>query len=151
MAKSKSSQQVDLSTNTRTGINITSDLGFSNMSVKEPDAGISSQNDEDQKVDKLVDPKDNNVKVSANMSHDAMGESSATTKRSEGPVKSVSKSKSKLKRPDNPDREDNICKISANISEEAKKNLEKYAKIYGYKKLSPFLNDLLERLDLYMD
>ena len=59
--------------------------------------------------------------------------------------------KSKLLRPLDPEKVENTCKISAIISEDAKHNLEKYAKLYGYKKLSPFLNDLLERLDLYLD
>ncbi len=58
---------------------------------------------------------------------------------------------SKLKKPKNIKKDETIHKISALISTDAKNNLEKYAKMYGYKKLSPFINDLFEHLDAYMD
>ena len=146
MAKNKSSQQVDLAS--KTGINVTSNLDFvKKPAVPEEVAPII----EETTVDKLVDSKDNNPKPSAKTSQNAKPAPKIDTPVIEAPEKPVSKGKTKLKRPDDPEREDNICKISANISEEAKRNLEKYAKLYGYKKLSPFLNDLLERLDLYMD
>lgn len=41
--------------------------------------------------------------------------------------------------------------LSIYITNKAKKNLEKYSKEYGYRKMSPFVCDLLENLDAYLD
>lgn len=57
----------------------------------------------------------------------------------------------KLKKPARMLIDESTVKISAIISPLAKENLEKYAKLYGYKKLSPFINELFENLDAYMD
>ena len=151
MAKSKSSQQVDLSANSKTGINITSDLGFASRPVNHSNLGQEDPKAEDLRVDRSVDSNTNKPDNTDIMSHSQIPDIGEAKKSTDTTSKPASKGKSKLKRPDEPGKEDNICKISANISEEAKRNLEKYAKLYGYKKLSPFLNDLLERLDLYMD
>ena len=61
------------------------------------------------------------------------------------------KGSAKLEKISSPKKEETTLKISALISPLAKANLEKYSKEYGYKKLSPFLNDLLEHLDAYLD
>ena len=44
-----------------------------------------------------------------------------------------------------------LYKISCILTEKAKENLDKYAAMYGYRKISPFVNDLLEHLDAYLD
>ena len=40
--------------------------------------------------------------------------------------------------------------ISVYISEKARRNLNKYKEIYGYRKTSPFISELLENLDAYL-
>ena len=147
MAKSKTSQQEDLTS--KTGINVMSELGF-----KKP-IGMQEKSASDKKNTKETASK--SVDNLAEAESTAKNESAKLSQKEEPPAakpvitKPSDSKKSKLKRPDDPDKEVETCKISAIISAEAKANLERYSKLYGYKKMSPFLNDLLERLDLYMD
>ena len=126
MAKNRTSQQENLSS--KTGIDVTSELGFIKPEKKAPIQDKPAKKAVVETVGKKAETKTAVVETSAKKSQ-----------------------KSKLMRPLDPEKVENTCKISAIISEDAKHNLEKYAKLYGYKKLSPFLNDLLERLDLYLD
>ena len=41
-------------------------------------------------------------------------------------------------------------RVSCIISDRAKRNLDKYAELYGYEKKGPFINALLEHLDAYL-
>lgn len=145
MAKNRTSQQEDLTS--KTGINVMSDLGFSKPTQTKPVI-----NEEIKNVDKLAAANDVPQKNSAKLSQESTIKEQSVQKAAE-PAKTMTKSekRTKLQRPDDPNRQEETCKISAIISAEAKANLEKYAKLYGYKKLSPFLNDILERLDLYLD
>ena len=154
MAKSKTSQQENLTS--KTGINVMTDLGFNKVTTKV--TPITATNTaEEEKVDNLAQVAMETQPESAKLSQESTSaETDNTDKKpslatnNEKPTVKPGK-RSKLKRPDNPNSDEEMCKISANISVEAKANLEKYAKIYGYKKMSPFLNDILERLDLYLD
>lgn len=132
MAKAKTSQQDNLSLS-RTGIDMTEGLGFGKK--------INVDNlVEDKKVDNLVES-----------SSKSETEHVVDTYNNHESVLSNIKPSTKLKRPESLNNDDTTYKISALISPKAKDNLEKYAKLYGYKKLSPFINDLFERLDAYMD
>ena len=148
MAKNRTSQQEDLTS--KTGINVMSDLGFSKPAPVKPAEQATIKN-----VDKLADDKPASEQKSAKLSQDSTNTQTADKPEKPAPVATakapLTGKKTKLQRPADPNRQEETCKISAIISVEAKANLEKYAKLYGYKKLSPFLNDILERLDLYMD
>ena len=154
MAKSKTSQQENLTS--KTGINVMTDLGFNKVTPKV--TPITATNTaEEEKVDNLAQVAMETQPESAKLSQESTSVETENTDKK--PSLAANKEKptvkpgkrSKLKRPDTPNSDEEMCKISANISVEAKANLEKYAKIYGYKKMSPFLNDILERLDLYLD
>ena len=158
MAKAKSSQQEDLATS-KTGIDMTFGLGFSpkkeQPKTEAPKTEESSVSEvKNETVDKKVE--ETKVEPSVNQTVTTKSESSTAAKTKESskskPVAKKQKSAStKLQRPENPDKDETIYKISALISGQAKENLEKYAKLYGYKKISPFINDLFEHLDAYMD
>ena len=154
MAKSKTSQQENLTS--KTGINVMTDLGFNKVTPKVTPM-TDTNTAEEIKVDNLAQVTIEAQPESAKLSQESTSTETANTDKkpslaanNEKPMEKPGK-RSKLKRPDNPNSDEEMCKISANISVEAKANLEKYAKIYGYKKMSPFLNDILERLDLYLD
>lgn len=139
MAKSKSSQQENLASS-KTGIDMTAGLGFTN------DVKIGSPAKKKPEVSPAVDTlavDKKAVETQANLSQ----------VKTEPRPKNLSSShvSKKLKRPSGLLTDDSTVKISAIISVLAKENLEKYAKLYGYKKLSPFINELFENLDAYME
>ena len=158
MAKSKTSQQEDLSS--KTGINVISDLGFSKTKpvierTEEIEKPIEPEIPE-EKVDKLAEEpmlkeESANLTQVAPSIEEEKPQIAETQEKPDLLTQKPTRKRSKLRRPDDPQYESATCKISAIISEEARANLEKYSHLYGYKKMSPFLNDLLERLDLYMD
>lgn len=145
MAKAKSSAQEDLSAS-KTGIDLTAGLGFINKSENKPEDKPAEIIKE--KIDEVPKEKEESVDKKVVTTNSSTVEVKVKQK---SPAKKGSEKNSKLVKPENPDKVSETHKISALISTEAKENLEKYAKIYGYKKISPFINDLFEHLDAYLD
>lgn len=134
MAKTKSSAQEELSAS-KTGIDMTFGLGFT--------PAVKEKNEEVKKPEVIVEET---KKATVAETKAAPAKTTKSKANSAAP-----KTKAKLQKPEDPEKDETIHKISALISTQAKENLEKFAKMYGYKKISPFINDLFEHLDAYMD
>ena len=144
MAKIKSSQQSNLS---KTGIDLASGFDFTKKEDKKAEASSLG-------LDSTKSKNTTNIGKTAAFKK----ETAATSTKSEKTAPKVTQTEKqitashqakKLQIPNEPVVEKNT-KMSIVVSDLAKSNVEKYAKLYGYKKLSPFLNDLFENLDAYL-